>query len=581
MGDSFQGWVSGSVINLTEEKGFISLHMPSPFRSVRHLHRYSEIARVFIRHGFGFAFTLLNLDWGFLRRMMRFPSSVKPATASEDLAVHFRLALEELGPTFIKLGQILSTRPDLLPIPFILELSKLQDMVSPVPWELIHEVLIQELGQNPEQVFQVIDPQPIAVASLAQVHSATLPDGREVVVKVQRPGIYAVIDTDLEILSILAARAQTTKWGKIYDFINMVNGFSFLLRSELDYRQEGHNADRFRENFLGESHLYIPHIYWNVSTQRVIVLERIRGIKIDDIAALDAAGYDRHQVAVNSARIIIKEVLEDGFFHADPHPGNFYVLPGEVIGAMDFGMVGHLNDRDRRNLIRLYLVAVALDEDGIVDQLIRMGSIGADVDRAGLSRDMARLLNKYHALSLKDIRAREVIEDIMPIAFQYHLHLPDDLWLLGKTLVMMEGVGLRLDPEFNIFDVAKPYVKQLIWNVVKPGPGWEQAALFYGAAWSELFGRLPRAGNRLLEHVEQDDPFKVGLEDTNRIIHHLDRLFTRLSLSVLSAALILGLATLIPSVAPNKWIYWIAIIGFAASIGLGIWLFISILRPRK
>ncbi len=153
-------------------------------------------------------------------------------------------------------------------------------------------------------------------------------------------------------------------------------------------------------NFWRDASLF-PHIYWNVSTQRVIVLERIRGIKIDDIAALDAAGYDRHQVAVNSARIIIKEVLEDGFFHADPHPGNFYVLPGEVIGAMDFGMVGHLNDRDRRNLIRLYLVAVALDEDGIVDQLIRMGSISADVDRAGLSRDMARLLNKYHALSLK------------------------------------------------------------------------------------------------------------------------------------------------------------------------------------
>lgn len=555
--------------------------MPSLFRSIRHLHRYSEIASVFIRHGFGFVFNLLNLDLRFPPRSIHLPGSGKHAKASEDLATHFRLALEELGPTFIKLGQILSTRPDLLPPAFIFELSKLQDMVSPIPWEMIREVLKQELGESPEQVFRTIDHRPMAVASLAQVHSATLQDDREVVVKVQRPGIYTVIDTDLEILAILAARAQSTKWGQIYDFVSIVDDFAFLLRNELDYRREGHNADRFRENFSGETHLYIPRIYWNVSTQRVIVLERIRGVKIDDIATLDKEGFDRHQVAVNSARIIIKEVLEDGFFHADPHPGNFYVLPGEVIGAMDFGMVGYLNDRDRFNLIRLYLVSVALDADGIVDQLIQMGAARVEVDRAGLARDIARLLNKYYTLPLKDIRAREVIDEIMPIAFRYHIRLPDDLWLLGKTLMMLEGVGLRLDPEFNIFDVARPFVKRLIWHVVKPDSDWVQAILFSGAAWSEFFGRLPRAGNHLLEHLEQDEPFKVRFDETNQIIHHLDRLFTRLSLSVLSAALILGLAILIPSVASNNLIYWIAIIGFVVSVGLGLWLFISMARSRK
>ncbi len=554
--------------------------MSSPFRSVRHIHRYYEIASNFIRHGFGFAFDQIGLDRHSLRHKMQFPAQEKLSIPPHALAVHFRLALEELGPTFIKLGQILSTRPDLLPPDFILELSKLQDRISPVPWEIIHEVLIQELGKDPEHIFQIIDHQPMAVASLAQVHPATLQDGREVVVKVQRPGICGVIETDLEILSTLAARAQSTRWGQIYDFVSIANDFAFLLRNELDYRREGRNADRFRENFAGELHLYIPNIYWNLSSQRVIVLERIHGIKIDDVAALDAAGYDRHQVALHSASIIIKMVLEDGFFHADPHPGNYNVLPGEVIGAMDFGMVGYLKEQDRLNLIRLYLVSVALDADGITDQLIRMGAASTHVDRVRLSCDITRLLNKYYALSLKDIRAREVMEEIMPIAFRYHLHLPGDLWLLGKTLVMMEGIGLRLDPEFNVFEVAQPYVKRLIWHMVIPNLGWERAVLFGSATWSELFSRLPRAGNRLLEHIERDEPLKISFDETHQVIHHLDQLFTRLSLSVLSAALILGLAILIPTITPNNWIYWIVIVGFVVNVGVGLWLLISMIRSK-
>jgi ubiquinone biosynthesis protein len=554
--------------------------MPPSFRSVRHFHRYAEIASVFLHHGFGFAFDQLNLDGPTLRRTWQFRAQEKPSTAPQDLAVHFRLALEELGPTFIKLGQILSTRPDLLPLAFILELSKLQDAVPSVPWELIRNVLTQELGQDPERVFLTIDHQPMAVASLAQVHPATLPDGREVVVKVQKPGIGTVIEIDLEILSTLAARAQSTRWGQVYDFVGVANDFAFLLHNELDYHREGHNADRFRENFSGESHLYIPSVYWNLSSQRLIILERIRGIKIDDITALNAAGYDCHRITLYSARIIIKMVLEDGFFHADPHPGNYNVLPGEVIGAMDFGMVGYLKEQDRLNLICLYSVSVALDADGIVDQLIRVGAAGAKVDRAGLSRDVARLLNKYYVLPLKEIRAGEVIEEIMPIAFQYHLRLPGELWLLGKTLAMMEGIGLRLDPEFNIFEVAQPFVRRLIWQTIIPKSSWERTVLFGGAAWGELFSRLPRAGNRLLEHIERDEPLKVHFDASNRVIQHVDRLITRLSLSVLSAALILGLAVLIPNIAPNNWIFWIVIAGFFISVSLGFWLLISMIRSK-
>jgi ubiquinone biosynthesis protein len=555
--------------------------MLSTFRSVRHWHRYREIVSVFFRYGFGFVFNQLEPDWHSLRRVLRLPERKRLLTPPEDLAMHFRLALEELGPTFIKFGQILSTRPDLLLPAYIAELSKLQDTVPPASWEMIREVLIRELEREPEQVFATIDPQPMAAASLAQVHAATLPGGHEVVVKVQRPGITAVIGTDLEILSSLAARAQTTRWGKIYDFVSMADDFAFTLRNELDYRREGCNADRFRENFTGEPHLYIPHVYWDFSSQHVLVLERIHGIKIDDIPALDEAGYDRHRVALHSARVIIKEVLEDGFFHADPHPGNYNVMPSEVIGAMDFGMVGYLRDRDRLELIRLYLVAVALDADGIVDQLIRMGAAGAEVDQVGLARNIGRLLNKYYALPLKNIRAREVVEEIMPIVFHHHLRLPSDLWLLGKTLAMMEGVGLQLDPEFDVFAVAQPFVRRLVWKMVMPNSGWARAALLSGANWGELFNRLPRAGNRMLERIERDEPFKIHLDDTDRIMNKLDRLITRLSLSILVGSLIVGLAFLVPSASPNSWVQWMVIGGLVAIINLGIWLFISLFRSRN
>jgi ubiquinone biosynthesis protein len=554
--------------------------MASTLRPVRHWQRYREIVGVFFQHGFGFAFDQWGPEWHSLRRVLQLPAQKELSTLPEDLALHFRLALEELGPTFIKFGQILSTRPDMLPPAYISELSKLQDTVPPAPWEMIREVLIRELGREPEQVFATIDPQPMAAASLSQVHAATLPDGHEVVVKVQRPGIIPVIDTDLEILSSLAVRAQATQLGKMYDFVSMADDFAFTLRNELDYHREGHNADRFRKNFSGESHLYIPHVYWDFSSQRVLVMERIYGIKIDDIPALDAAGYDRHQAALHSARIIIKEALEDGFFHADPHAGNYNVLPGEVIGAMDFGMVGYLKERDRIDVIRLYLVAVALDVDGVVDQLIRMGAASHEIERAGLVRDIGRLLNKYGTLSLKDIRIQELVEEIMPIAFHHHLRLPSDLWLLAKTLTMMEGIGLKLDPDFDMFAVSQPFVQRLKWHLATPNQGWEQAVLLSGANWSELINRLPRAGNRMLEHIECDEPFQLSLKETDHIVNNLDRLVTRLSLSILVGALIIGLAFLVPSASPNSWVQWMIIGGLVTMVGLGIGLFISFLRSR-
>lgn len=550
------------------------------FRIVRHLGRYRQIVGVFIKHGFGFAIDHLGLHGGLLHPRLR-RQAERPPSFPEDLAKHFRLSLEELGPTFVKLGQILSTRPDLLPPAYIAELTKLQDSVPPAPWESVRATLLQELGFEPERVFVELDPEPMAAASLAQVHAACLPGGEDVIVKVQRPGITEVIQKDLEILSDLAAVAQRTSLGQVYDTIGIVEDFAFTLRNELDYRREGRNADRFRANFTNETHLYIPRVHWEHTTRRVLVLERIDGIKINDIVALDAGGFDRHRVALHSARIIVKEVLEDGFFHADPHPGNFVVMPGEIIGAMDFGMVGHLSRRDRLNLIRLYIASVRLQNERIVEQLVRMEAAQATVDRDALARDVGRLLTKYRDLPLKEIRAREVIEEIMPLAFRHHLRLPSDLWLLGKTLAMMEGVGLQLDPDFDIFAVSEPIMRRLTREFWMPGV-WGPSLLADLDAWGQLFRMAPRSGARLLQSLEKGElPLSLNFRGSDETLTRLDRIVNRLALSILTAALIIGLSMLVPAIGGGGFVQGLVILGFVAAVAFGAWLLVSMIRGRS
>jgi ubiquinone biosynthesis protein len=556
----------------------------SPVRSVRHLQRYRQIAQVFIHHGFGELVDTLEL-LPYLSLPRRLWRRGRPPAPPLGMPQRLRLVLEELGPTFIKLGQALSTRPDILPPAYVAELAKLQDAVPPVPWRPIRAQIDAEMGMPLEKRFTDFDPVPIAAASLAQVHAATLPDGTQVVVKVQRPNIQATIETDLEILFDLARLLQErTPLGEIYDLPEIAEEFTTTLRAELDFDREGRNADRFRANFADESYLHIPHVYWDFTTRRVLVLERISGIKIDDIDALDAVGCDRYRIALHSSRMIVKEVLEDGFFHADPHPGNFVVMPGEVIGAMDFGMVGHLSHRTQTDLVRLYVAAVQLDEESIVDQLIRMGVVSGTLDRAGLQRDVTRLLRKYHGLPLGAVQAREVMDEAMPIAFRHNLHLPSDLWLLGKTLAMMEGVGRKLVPDFDMFAVSKTYVRRFMWQMVSPRT-WGPTMLKGAGDWAELLSRIPRVGSQLLTQVERGEvEITVSHKELDQALVRLDRSANRLSLSMLLAALIVGLALLVPAF--NLGAQWdlatvLVITSFIGVSLLGLWLIFSIWRSRK
>ena len=555
-----------------------------PVRTIRHLQRYRQIAQVFIRHGFGELVDLLGL-----RSYLALPRRLVRRRVQADTPLgapkRLRLAMEELGPTFVKLGQVLSTRPDLLPPAYIAELTRLQDTVPPEPWEAIRARIESELGAPLEELFTAFDPEPIAAASLSQVHTATLPDGSEIVVKVQRPNIEATIKIDLEIIADVAHLLQEhTPLGEIYDLPGVAEEFAVTLQAELDFFREGRNADRLRANFADEPYLYIPQIHWDFTTHRVLAMERIRGIKIDDVEALNAAGYDLHRVALNVAHMIIQEVMDDGFFHADPHPGNFVIMPGEVIGAMDFGMVGHLSQRTRTDLIRLYVVAVQMDEDGIVDQLIRMGMVGGGVDRAGLRHDVARLLRKYHGMPLGAIRARETIEEIMPIAFRHHLYLPVELWLLGKTLAMMEGVGLKLVPDFDIFAVSEPYVRRFMLQIISPRT-WGTTLLKGAGNWAELLNLIPRVGSQLLTRVERGElEITINHKGLDQAMVRLDRLANRLALSVLLAAIIVGLAMLVPAfnLAEQWGLATILVIpGFFGASLLGLWLIFSIWRSRR
>ena len=548
----------------------------------RHINRYRQIAEVLIAHGFGAILaqlgvpSRLNLTPTLFRR--------KPAekNGEKTVAEHARLALEELGPTFVKLGQILSTRPDLLPPQFLEELSRLQDNVPPTAWDKISSSLEAELDIAIDELFTSFDPTPIAAASLAQVHAATLPDGSRVVVKIQRPDIERTINLDLDILYDMARLAKGRLPVGDIDLVELAEEFALTLRSELDYRREGHNADRFRQNFEAEPYIYVPRVYWDYTTRKVLVQERIFGIKINNIAAIDAAGHDRHELALHSARFIVKEILEDGFFHADPHPGNIFVMEGGIIGIMDFGTVGHLDPTDRAALVRLYVMAVRLDTVSLVEQLIQIGVADVNLDRPALQRDIRRLLLRYHGLPLQDVKAGEVLESLRPIIYEHRLRLPSNFWLLAKTLVMMEGVGLRLDPDFDIFEVSEPYVRRFLLRMWLPS-SWGPSVTHSATGWADLINTFPRQTTRILSQVERGElEIQVGVPLFDQYLNRVDRIATRIVLSVVMSAIILALAMLIPRLNVSEWPWdfftWIVMVTFVVMVFLAIWLILSILR---
>ena len=560
--------------------------MPTIRQTFRHLRRYDQIGRILTRYGFGHILTQLGIGRVItpgLERLRFSSSEVLHATPAERM----RMAVEELGPTFIKLGQILSTRGDLLPAEFIRELEKLQDTVPPTDFALIQAEVEKELKSPIDQVFPTFDPVPVASASLGQVHIATLPGGEEVAVKVLRPGVDKLIETDLDILLELAALAEKrTEWGEYYGVRSLAQEFADTLRAEQNYEQEGHNIDRYREIFAGEEHVHIPEVYWETTTRRVLTMERIQGIKITDVDALDAAGLDRETIASRNIAILLQAVLQEGFFHADPHAGNFMVLPNEVIAMMDFGIMGHLDHAQRLGLVQFFVGLFSGDTERVVDAMAELGIAARAADKRKLVRDLDRLRLRYYGLELEKIRARSFIEDLMGVAFSYRLKMPSDLVLVFKTIAMLEGISLQLDPDMNVFQEVEPYVRDALLELQSPIVRLKEIVDQMREA-SEATMMLPKQLRRMLEQIEAGDSnLSMTLKGLDEPTRRITTAANRLVLAILAVAFVVGPALMLPRLAEVLPEWQVAatlliLTGFAMSLFLTFVLVLSIWRSGR
>lgn len=537
-----------------------------------HLNRSRQIAGALLTHGWGF---LRNNDEN-VRGVDSRPAAARPA--------HLRLALEELGTTFIKLGQILSTRADLLPPEYLAELTKLQDSAPPVPFEAIRETLVSELGQPIENVFAEFDTQPLAAASIGQAHAATLPDGTEVVVKIRRPGVVESVNEDLEILKELAATANRhLGFADRYDLAGLVEEFSQTLRAELDYIREGHSAERFAENLASDPGIHVPRVFWDATTSRVLTLERIRGIKINDLEGLDKQGTDRRRLAQYATNVVLKMVCEDGFFHADPHPGNFFIEQNGTIGLIDFGMVGVLDERTQELLADLLIAINHQDADRLVDVFLDLGVTRKRIDRALVRRDIERLLSTYWGLPLGELKVTALLNDVFSIMRQHQMHLPSNLALLLKTVIMIEGLGVNLDPDFQFTTSLTPYTERLVLRQYSPFR-WVRSFGRASLEFAKLGVELPQQLRRIVGAAE-DGNLEIGMrpEGFDPVIDRLERIANRIVLGVIAAAFINGLAVLVSVYSPPGWERWAWVVfafGFLCALLLGTYLAWTILRPK-
>jgi ubiquinone biosynthesis protein len=495
------------------------------------------------------------------------------------------MALEELGATFIKLGQILSTRADLLPPEYLSELSKLQDAAPRVPFDAVREMLVEELGVPLEDVFASFDPEPLAAASIGQAHAAVLPDGTEVVVKIRRPGVVEQVEQDLQILQDLAA-AASQRWQAAgqYDLPGLAREFSATLRAELDYIREGHNAERFAANFAGNEGIHVPRVFWDTTTSRVLTLERIRGLKISDLDALDAAGIDRKALAERAAHLVLKMVCEDGFFHADPHPGNFFIEPGGRIGVVDFGMVGYVDERTQGQLAEVVLAVTSRDTGSLVDIFLELGIVRGVLNRNLLHQDLSHLMTRYYAMELGEIKVREVVNDTLEIVRRHRLQLPANLALLSKTFIMSEGLGAQLDPTFNMATLLAPYAKWLAIRYYSPLL-WARRLGRAGLDAAHLATDLPQQLRHIIGEIERGG-LEVGMrpEGIEPVVRRFERLANRIVLGIIAAAFINGLAVLLSAYRLPGWEQWVAIlfaVGFVSAVALAGYLALSILRSGR
>jgi ubiquinone biosynthesis protein len=540
-----------------------------------------------IKHGFGYLVERFGLrPFRSFREKLFGPKPLKEQMLLFSEAQRLRLALEELGPTFIKFGQILSTRHDIIPEEYIKELEKLQDHVQPFEFSEAKKVIEKEFGgKKIEEIFLKFNPEQIASASIGQVYRATLLEGEEVAVKVMRPGIEEIIETDLSILMSFARFAQKhIKESIFFNPVGFVGEFSRIIRLEIDYTHEAQNADKFFLNFMGSDTVKIPAMFWKYTTKHVICQEFLEGIKITDIEKIEAQGMDRKIISTVLSYAYLKMIFEDSFYHADPHPGNILVSPDGKIIFLDFGMAGHIDPLLRGNLTNIIIAIQLNDIDVLIEALTELGLISDVSSESPLMKiKLDELLVKYYDLSSKFIDPAAFLRDLINIFAGTRGRVPTNIMLLSKTLIIREEISRKLDPEHNFGELTQPYVKKMLKDRTKASNIIREAEKTISDLLN-LVKNLPKRVNHLLTKAEKGT-LRLELEHLglDGLVEELDIMSNRLSFSMIIASLIVGSSLIIQTrMSPSLFgVPLLGIIGFFIAGFLGIGLLISIIRSGK
>jgi ubiquinone biosynthesis protein len=550
--------------------------------ATRNLGRLSEIAQVAVRHGFGYWFETHRLTDLFPRRGPR----VELDGQGSQRGQHLREMLDELGPTFVKFGQLLSTRPDVLPPDIIVELRGLQDDVRPFPFAQVEQVVEEDLGLTLDKLFLDFDERPIAAASIGQVHRATLPNGRLVAVKVQRPGAPRQIEADLALLYQAARIAKERV--RALDFIDarqLVDEFARSIRHELDYRLEARNADAFHRNFAGHPHVRVPRVHWSYTRSRVLTLEWLDGTQIVDVDPDEWSLEDRRQIAYLITETWMTMIFRHGFFHGDPHPANILVLGRpDVIGLVDFGATGKLTDDDMTKATRLFIDAASENVDALPKRLADLGVRYPKEREEEFRMELQEIYYRYYGASLAEIDPLQVIREAFQLIYSMNLRLPTRFLLLDRSIATLGSVGVELYPDFNVFEVARPYARSLMLERFSPRRVAARARK-ESLRLGQIALELPYQLHDTLEQV-RDGQIEVGFvhKGLDDLMSKIDVVFNRLVIAMVVAGGLIGssLIGIFAKAGPHLLgINIISVLGFALSGVLGIWLLWGVVRSGR
>jgi len=553
-------------------------------RTYRHIARYRQILQVLFKYGFGELLDTLKIEQlvelGLQKLHRKQREKVEVLTGPQ----RFRLALEELGPTFVKLGQVLSTRPDLIPLAFIEELTKLQDEVPPFPYSEVREIFKAETGEFPEELFQSFDEKPLAAASIGQVHSARLKDGTDVVVKVQRPRIKKTIEIDLEIMLHLSGMMERhLEELHVIRPSRIVEEFARTLEEEIDYTVELSHIIRFAGQFEDDKTIRVPRVYPELSTERILTMENIHGVKGADLEALKKDGYDLPLLAERGADLIMKQIFIYGYFHGDPHPGNIFFLPGNIICYVDFGMMGRISRSEREDFADMLTAVVQRNDKKMVEAMLKLTDYDIEPDREILEQEMGDFVDRYLYRPLKELRLGKLLQQLLELVTKNRLTIKANFYLMMKALSQVESLGVDLDPDFEIIGIAKPFVRQV--QMARLNPKRIAEELFEsGSEVFSLLKDLPGEVRSILAQI-REGKLKIIFQHRglDRILTTLDRSSNRVAFAIVLAALIIGSSLIVLSGVPPTWfdIPIIGLIGFLVAGIMGFWLLITIIRHGR